>query len=251
MIRRRLTAAAIALPLLVTAACSSSGNHASTPRTSSASSASGTALAAQLHTALAGLTSAKIDVDAGTLLASMTGRLKLDKGTATASTITIATGKDATTLVTVGGKTYGRLPAGQNTSGKPYVLVSPASTNEFVRGLASTVAILTAASNLGGLADLATSATGLTDKGTSGGVHHVAFTVEGDKTSSVPLRQLLGEYSTKAVPVDLYLDSTNRPTKVAFAVNLAGSSLTITISLSDFDAPVTITAPPLNQVAGA
>ncbi|MCW2495673.1 hypothetical protein [Jatrophihabitans sp.] len=255
MIRRRLTAAAVVLPLLVTTACSSSGKPSGTSSSSrpsgSSSGVSGAALAAQLHTALNGLTSAKIGVDAGGLLASMTGQLQLVKGTATGSRIVIGTGKDTTTLITVDGKSYAKLPSGENTSGKPYVLVSANSSNEFVRAFSSTVEILDAASSLGGLADLVSSASGITDKGTSAGLHHITFSVTGDKTSSSPLKKVLGEFSTKPVPVDLYLDSKNRPTKVAFALSVAGSAITITVNLSDFNVPVMITAPAPNQVAGA
>ena len=254
MPRHRVTAAALIVPLVLSAGCTSGSKHAASTRssTSTAASAGALALETSLHTALTKLTSAAITIDAGGLIATTTGHIALTDGAATASDITIGTGSDATRVITVGSTAYAKLPAGQDTSGKPYVKVSAASTNEFVRGLAGNLEILQATYSLGDLADLLTTATGFTDKGSAplGGVttHLYSFSVTGDANGS-DLQKQLAEIASTPVPVELYVNAQNLPVQVVLDVKLGGASLPITATLGSFDAPFTVAAPPANEVA--
>src|SRR4051794_39106305 len=251
MIRHRVTVASVSLVLVLTAACSSSGKkHPSTSKTagSSGNSAAAHSLSDSLHTALGTVTSAAITIDAGGLIATTTGHIKLDAGHATASDFTIGSGADATHVIVVGSDAYANLPAGQNTSGKPYIKVSANSGNEFVRGLAETLQILQASASLGDLADLVATASGFTDKGTAAGdTHEYTFSISGDANGSV-LQQQVAELGSAPVGVDLFVGAQKLPVKVILQVKIAGSTLPVTATLSSFNAPVTITAPPENQV---
>ena len=250
---KRLIAAALLAPLALTSACTSSSKHkTSTTSSSSTTSAGAQQLATKLHASLATLTSTAISIDAGGLIAPTTGHIKLDNGKATAADLTIGAGTDATHVIIVGSKTYAQLPAGQNTSGKPYIAVTATSKNEFVRGLAGTLDILQAAASLGDIADIVGTATSFTDKGstTVGGATATdySFSVTG-KSDGSALQQQLADLGTKPTPVDLNVDSQGRPVKVSLGINFGGSTLTINATLSDFNTPVTITAPAANEVA--
>jgi hypothetical protein len=256
--RHRVTAAAMIVPLVLTAGCTSStkshspATQGSSP--SSASSSAAAALAAKLHAALAGITSTAVVIDAGGLIAPTTGHITLADGKATALDISIGTGSDATRVIIVGTNVYAKPPASQYSGSKPYLKVSATSSNEFARGLASTVEILQAAASLGDLADLVATAGAFTDKGTamvgSTSAEHYAFTVLGNAHGS-PLQQQLADLGTRPVAVDLYVDGQNRPIEVSLGINVGGTPIAITATLSQFNAPVTITAPPANQVASS
>ena len=248
--RHRVTAAAVILPLVLTAGCTSSGHKGSTStgtgNSGSSSTNDGTLLivSRQIKLAVATLSSAAITIDAGGLIATTTGHLKLSAGKGVASDFTIGSGADATRVIVVGTETFAE-PPGQASTGKPYIRVTADSTSEVARGLASTLPILEAAMSLGDLADLLTTATNFVVKTPA---QHYSFDVTGDTKGSA-LQQQLADLSTKPVPVDLYVNAQNLPVKIVLTVNLGGSALPVTATLSDFNAPVTITAPPANQVA--
>jgi len=252
MMRHRVTAAAVSVLLVVTAGCSSSSKKHSTTSNSAgstgASSPAARALSEALHSALSKVTSAAVTIDAGGLIATTTGHIKLAGGHATASAFTIGDGADATRVIVIGDDAIAALPPGQNTSGKPYIKVSPTSKNEFVRGLAETLQILQATASLGDLADLIATASGFTDKGaTAGGLHEYTFSISGDAHGSA-LQQQVAEIGSAPVGVDLFVNPQNLPIKVILQVKIGGSTLPVTATLSSFNATVTITAPPANQV---
>jgi len=251
MIRHRVTAASVSLVLLLTAACTSSGKKHSTTSSTTGSTAGTPAarsLSESLHTALSTLSSAAITIDAGGLIATTTGHIKLADGHSTASEYMIGTGAEGSHVIVVGNDAFAALPAGQNTSGKPYIKVSANSGNEFVRGLAENLQILEATASLGDLADLVSTASAFTDKGAAaGGTHEYTFSISGDAHGSV-LQQQVAELGSDPVGVDLFVNGQKLPVKVVLQVKIAGSTLPVTATLSNFNAPVTITAPPANQV---
>lgn len=256
MTRHRVRAAALLAPLLLVAACTSTAKHtlsiSSAPNGSPESSAA-KSLESSMHAALATVTSTAISIDAGALIATTTGHIALHDGTATASDLTIGTGAEATRVITVGTTAYAHLPAGENTTGKPYVLVSATSSNEFVRGLVADLQILQAASSLGDLADLLATATGFTDAGpaTVAGVpaHHYRFDVSGDAHGS-NLQKQLAALASAPVPVELWTNAQSLPVQVVLSIKVGGATLPVTATLGSFDAPVSITAPPGNEIAG-
>ena len=248
MMRRRLTAAGLVLLLPITAACtSSSGHKAKTSPSASSSSASAATLAltAKIQQALSTVVSTAVTIDAGGLIATTTGHIALSDGKATASDFVIGTGSDATHVITVDGVTYAQLPKGQNTSGKPWLVVSATSSNEFARGLDTSVQVLQAASSLGDLINLLKTAGDIT----TGAPGQYSFDIQGDANGST-LQKQLAELGSAPVPVDLYVNAQNLPVKIVLNIKLGGSTLPITATLGKFNVPVTITRPPSNQIAG-
>ena len=260
MTHHRVTAATLIASLVLAAGCTSSTKPAASSSTSSqatrsstATTSAATALQAELHHALSSVTSTSITINAGGLIANTTGHIALDNGQATASDITIGTGADATRVITIGTTAYAKLPAGQNTSGKPYLTVSQSSPNEFVRGLASDLQLLQATYSLGDLVDLLGSATGFTDGGSTqlagAPAHKYEFSVSGNAQGS-NLQKQLAALATAPVPVQLWTNAQNLPVQVVLTVKIGGASLPVTATLGGFNAPVTITAPPASEISG-
>jgi hypothetical protein len=149
----------------------------------------------------------------------------------------------------VGDTTYAKLPPGRNTTGKPWVVVSNDSTNEFVRALSTQVSLVKAATSLPAIADAVATATSVSDKGTTPQGHSYALQLDPAKISDPNLGGALRDLGENPVPVTLVLDKSARPTQIKIAVKLGTSSFPIVIDVSKFNAPLTITAPPADQVA--
>jgi hypothetical protein len=247
----RLRALLAATALLV-AGCTSSGSGGSTGApTATNRDHSGSiagAVAAQMHKGLSSVTSAHLVIDAGGLGGKSVGDVKYSNGQATASQLTLNAGGTAH-IITVGDTTYAKLPPGRNTTGKPWVIVSNDSSNEFVRALSSQVSLVKAATSLPAIADAVGTATSISDKGTAPQGHSYALQLDPSKISDPNLGGALRDLGEKPVPVTLVLDKSARPTQITIAVKLGTSSFPIVIDVSKFNAPLTITAPPADQVA--
>lgn len=252
---RRSLAVLPALALL-SAACTSSGGGTA-PTTSagtrgSTSSAAASQLADKVHRGVAGLTSAHLAVDAGGLGLDMAGDVTFANGATTASDIVLDQGGTKVEVITVGGTSYAKPPAAQNTSGKPWVKVSDSSSNEFVRALAGTLSLTTAATSIGDLTGLlATAGTSPKDDGAESvdGVssEHYTLTIDPTKVTGA-LGSALSVAHTKPLPVDLWIDAQGRPVQVKIGIPFGGKSLPLLVKISKFNAPVHISAPPASQV---
>lgn len=247
---RTIAAAATALALV---ACSSSGGSSPTSSAASSQSAAAGKLAAKVEHGMAGLSSAHLDVDAGALGGKITGDLTIANGTTTASDLTVTQAGSTVELITAGGTTYGKLPPSHNTSGKPWVQVSSTSSNEFVRALAGTLSLTNAATSLGSVGDLlSTAATSVNDVGATRidgqATEHYSLTIDASKVTGA-LRAALGSTGTKTVPVDLWVDGQGRPVQVKVSIPLGQQSLPLLVKVSNFNAPVKIAAPPADEVS--
>ena len=76
-----------------------------------------------------------------------------------------------------------------------------------------------------------------------------ALQLDPSKISDPNLGGALRDLGENPVPVTLVLDKSARPTQIKIAVKLGTSSFPIVIDVSKFNAPLTITAPPADQVA--
>ena len=247
---RRLLLTALLTCVTGVAGCSSSGGSSpsSSPAASAASNKQAHALADKLRAGTSGLTSAHIKVDAGSIGGTSEGSVTFKDGAATASDITLDQ-SGSTRVVTVGDTSYAKLPGGRNTSGKPWVIVSNNTSNEFVRALVGQVAIIKAAVSVPAIADLVASATSVRDLGDSATGHHYAISLDMNRVNGSELGSQLAGLGTNPLPVDVYLDPKNRPVEIKISARLGTESLPITITVSKFNAPVTITAPPADEVA--
>ena len=246
----RLAALILSLALgtaVATTACSSSGSSKK-PAHSAAPS-----LTAQLKSGLASLTSAHLaaSTDYAGQKVTGTGVLRLKDGEIDAADVTegLPGGLGTIRIVRDAGNTYAKLPPGLAKTSKPWLLITGSSTNPLVAqlsGLIGTVLGIAAPSSLNSFAAAATS---VTDKGsaTIGGVPttHYALTVDPKKLPDT-LQNSVGTASS--LPVDVYLDKSGRPVQISGTFTILGQKVTPTISLSAFNQPVTVTAPPASQV---
>jgi len=262
--RRALPAGLVAAALALAACSHSSPSSSDTSTTSGpaptsahAPAAAARPLAAQLGRGLAGVTSAHLAIDAGALLGTAVGSIKVQRGTVTASDLTVTTGGAKAHVITIAGTSYAHLDGGKQLGPKPWVKVSSTSSNEFVRGLAGNLQLVQSVTSLGEVAQLLGTATSVKQDGTGtvDGVKatHYLLTLDAGtaaKSGNGQLQSLLNELGSGSVPVDLWTDAQHRPVKIAVHLSLAGTKLAVTVDITNYNAPVTITAPPANQVGG-
>lgn len=246
---KRLAAVLTAAALVLTG-CSSSGSAKKTSSSAPApsTSAARTVAPAALKAKLASLTSlTSVHIEATTAVAGQQiagkGVARLADGAILAGDLTQALpgGLGEIRVIRAQGKTYAKLPSGLQKTSKLWLLLTANSTNPVVAQLAAVVSTILAVASPSSLVSFADAATTVRDLG--GG--HYAMSVDAAKLPPA-LSSGLGAKGT--IPIDLVLDAQNRPVKVSGTFSLAGESLTPTIALSDFNQPVTVTAPPPAQV---
>lgn len=255
-----LPAAVLAASVALTACSHSSPSASGGSATSGATSTSPTStpaaqaapLAAALRHGLAGVTSAHLDVRASGLLGTAVGSIEVRRGTVTASDLVLTTGGSKARVITVGSTSYAHLDGGRQLSGKPWVRVSSTSTNEFVRGLAGNLQLVRSVTSLGEVADLFGTATSVTPAGsaTVDGVRTTHDKVILDSAAQGSGGRLQGLFGSGSVPIDLWTDAQHRPVRVVAHLRLGGSTLAVTVDITKYDVPVTITAPPADLVSG-
>lgn len=257
--RSRHLAVVLVLPVVLAAAsCTSdggksdksSGARSSAPGSSSAS-ADISALVAKLKAGVRPLKSAHFTISAKVGGEPLTGAgdQKLDAGRLTAlkAGADVPGGVGNVSIVVVGAKRYVKLPAPFATKQKPWVPITADSTNVIVKQLAGFVDAALSAASLGSLPDITSATTKLTNKGTSAGTTHYALVIDPAKLpGNLSTTAALG---TKPIPAELYVDSSGRPVKVQVALSVLGQSTDTTVTFSDFDAPVSVAAPPAGQIA--
>jgi hypothetical protein len=237
---------------LVCAACSSSGDSAPSSRTA-ASSSDGSALAAQVRAGLAGVTSAHLEIDLGSLGGRSSEDVSLAAGTLQASRLTLHRSGGDVQVVTVGGTSYAKLPASQRAGGKPWAVVSAKSTNPAITKLAGGVDIANATASLDAISGYVSSAASVTRTGSDqvGAAAAARYRLVVDPSrlkGNAQLRQMLQLLGSR-IPVDLWVDTHHRPVRLAVDTTVSGQHIAINIEISRYDAPVTITAPPADRVS--
>lgn len=267
--RARGFALAISAALALGACTSSSGgNHGSSAPASgstppSSAQATGHAiraseLAARITAAVDKLTSAKFTVSFSGVGESLSGygAEKLSHGKLVALQVTQSSAQSASgaQLTVVGDKTYARLPAGLTKSRKPYVLVRSDSKNTLVKQLATRVSPALYTVTLGNVGPLVLAAKSVTDNGsqTVSGAPTTSYSVVVDVAklpNSLSLKKQLTDNQVQTVPLQLNLDSAGRPVVISENFSMAGSQISLRATLSDFDSPLTISAPPASQVS--
>ena len=246
----------------------SAGSTGSAKQTSAAAGAPTTAsatggravapstLAGTLQQGLATATSAHLAVS--TVLAGQplkgAGDVALSRGVIARADLrqALPSGLGSIRVVVVGDNTYAELPSALNThSGKPWVLLTPDSKSIVISQLAATVQPILAVASPASLVAFARSASSARNlgPGTVGGVAttHYRVVVDAAKLpASVPSSITAGGKSS--FPIDMYLDATGRPRQVSGTFSISGQTVTPTIVLSAYDAPVSVSAPPAGQV---
>lgn len=151
------------------------------------------------------------------------------------------------------GKTYLKLPASLNHTAKPWVLVSPASSNPVVRQLGTTLQSVEQSASL----DQFTTFTGAarvirhTQETLDGArVTHYALSVDVAKLpANLPGRQQLTAAGLTTLPIDMWVNGQGRLVKVAENFDVKGQHVATTVNVGRYNAAVTVTPPPADQVA--
>lgn len=212
-------------------------------------------LAAFLRDGTASIESAHLDLEVTAAGATITGSgdQTLDHGRTEAFDLTqTVPGVGDIRVVMVDGQSYVQLPAGINPSDKPWLLVSSDSSNPVVQQLAASLESVTQSSSLEQYTAFTEASTVKVmghEQVDGADATHYALTVDvTELPNGTPGRQDLLTAGLLTLPVDLWVDEHGRPVKVSEELTVRGQQISTLVTVSDFDKPVTITAPPADQV---
>jgi hypothetical protein len=250
---RRLPATlpAVLMAAVLAAGCTSSATKKTSA--SSTSNTSATALASKLTAGLAGVSSVHLAVttDLAGQQVQGSGGVRLANGTLSQGDITeqLPGGLGEVRLVIIGGKTYAKLPPAVVKTDKPWVLVAPDSSNPVVSQLAATITTVLAVASPSSVVAFARAAKSVDNNGvvTINGVETTHYKVSVD-AAKLPSTFPGGGASGAAIPVELYIDAKGRPIQINGKFTVLGQALTPKVVLSDYNKPVSVSAPPANQV---
>jgi hypothetical protein len=258
--------AVLALSCLLAACSSSTSGKGSTGSSGAAGSSAApggkpsdaAGLGGLMQSAIAGITSAHIslDIDAAGQKVSGAGDEKLSAGKLVAMDITeqLPGGAGSLQLIIVDGKTYAKLPPSLNKSGKPYVLVSPDSSNATVRALAGSLDSALSSASIGSVGAFITAAqtVKLIGSATVGSVKATHYSVVVDIAklpADLPGKDALASSGLKTLPLDLYIDGQGRPVRVNEDFKVQGQEVASNVTVTNYNKPVTVTAPPAGEVS--
>lgn len=161
-------------------------------------------------------------------------------------------------MVTVHGTTYVQVPPNQRTSNKPWSVLSPTSSNPFVRALAPRIQQAQSYSGphaalqlLGAAKSFTYNGTGHLGDGTEVGRYHLSVGVE-QLPLSAESRAQLHQFHVDAVPINLAIDPAGHVCELSETVTVHSGATTVTTSIevqmSNFNNPVNVDAPPRSEI---
>ena len=227
------------------------GSSSSAPSTSTSSSSSpALSLAARLGQGITQVKTAHLALDltvAGqTITAS--GDEQLSSGKLVALDLTESvTSAFSLRLIIVNGKTYARLPSSVSHTKKPWVLATANSKNPAIKAFGSILSSTQSSASLSAITALVSAARSVKQTGSSN-------TYKVDVNPAKLPKSYVGRSALKAsgltsIPLTITLDSAGRPVLVTENLTVAGQKLTTKITLTAYNKPVHITAPPASQVS--
>ncbi len=197
----------------------------------------------------------QLHLSSGGIEVRATGSERLDNGKAAAFDLTEhISGTGVLRIVEIGNALYVKLPAGLDPTNKPWVRIDPNTTDPNLAALARALSAVQDSAALHQYTVLAQAAAGISDLGkdTVDGVatEHYSFDVLVDRLpSDIPGASALRAAGVHRIPVQMWLDGKGRMVRTLESTDVGGLQSSTTITLSRFDEPVTITAPPPGQVA--
>ena len=244
-----------------TASASAVGAKTAAPGASSAAPISGAALASKMQAGAASLRSAHVILTTTAPGQSVTaqGSERLASGRLTALDLTEHLGSGTSRLSLgmrlAGNSIYIKLPPQAGLPpGKPWVNLSAAGTDPTLSQLASSVQSSIANASVDGYTAFAHAATNVKDLGpaTVNGVPTTkySFVVNVSKLPSTQLAtKVLTQAGVSQVPVDLWLDGQGRTVQVTESSTVGDKPTSTKVMYDKFNEPVSITAPPADQIA--
>jgi hypothetical protein len=178
-------------------------------------------------------------------------------GTATAMTMD-ETLPDIGTLsmVIVHGALYVKLPKPLNPTDKPWVHVLPNTTNPMLKPMAAALEDVQKTASVSRFETFARAADDVRFHGSEdvggGPADHYSLAVVVDRLpASFPNIDALRRSGIDRLPIDLWTDGKGRVVRLTEQLTVLGQQTSTEMTLGNFDAPVTVTAPPKDQVATA
>ncbi len=216
-------------------------------------------LAARLQAGAKGITSAHITLTTalgGKSLVSAQGDETLAAGKLVNMDLSEQVSGMTIGLRLVGSSVYAKLPAGAGGSAaKPWVRADATSSNPVLKGLASGLASARDSGSLSSYGAFAQVASSIKDAGpaTVAGIatEHYRLMLDSSKLSAInPSAGGLAKAGIGAsIPVDLWIDTGGRPVQFVMTLTAQGQTVVSKVLVTKFNAPVTITAPPADQLA--
>jgi hypothetical protein len=246
-----LTACTAAITLL--AACSSSSSKKTAPPSAPITAAG---LAEQMRAAAARLTSAHVGLDISAAGQHVTAQANetLSGGKPTALDMTEQIGTVAIGFRIIGTAIYVKLPFASGVPAeKPWVRASATSTDPTLRQIASSLISAEQSASLDGYRSFAQAATSVKDLGSSringASATKYSLLVDVSKLPASATSQALKKAGLTTLPVDLWLDDQSRPVQFVENLTVQGKASSTKVTISKFNAPVTVVAPPANQIS--
>jgi hypothetical protein len=264
---RRLLAAAAIPAAIALAACSSTTNGTGStggPGGSTGSCGNGATqtdaagLSAVLQCGSKAVKTAHIDLDLNAAGEEIKGAgdEELDGGVLTGMDITesLPEGEGSLRLLIVDNKTYAMLPSSLHVSDKPWVVIRSDSTNSTIQQLSQSISQTQSSASIGATTAFVTAARSVTNKGAENidGVDTTHYAIDVDPTklpADNPGKAAASQAGITSIPVDLYIDSQDRPVKVSENFSVQGQSVSVDIDVSKYDQSVNIVAPNPDDVA--
>jgi hypothetical protein len=156
-------------------------------------------------------------------------------------------------LVIADGKTYLNLPTSLSHAAKPWVLVTPDSTNIVVRQLATALDTVQQSASLDQFTTFSKAATVRAHKQEDldgSPTTHYTLDVDVQKLpDTLPGKHQLITAGLASLPIEMWLDAQGRPVKLTEQVTVKGQQVSTDLTIGKYDQPVTVTPPPADQVA--
>jgi hypothetical protein len=259
---RKLLAVVTLPAAFAVAACASTTNGTGSTAAPGGSGASGApddarGLSALMQSAAKTVKTAHIalKIDAAGQGITGSGDEELDEGVLTGLDITesLPAGAGSLRLIVADAKTYAMLPASINPSDKPWVLIRSDSTNSTIHSLSQSIAQTQASASITSTTAFVDAAKSFTKRGTEDvdGVQATHYSIVVD-TSKLPDdnsgKDTLIQAGVTSLPVELYIDSQGRPVKMTENFSAEGQTISTEVTVSKYDQPVSIQAPPADQV---
>jgi hypothetical protein len=263
---RRLVAATLLCPAIAVVGCSSGGGgHPSGNSATSTTSASpalppatdAAGLANLLQRGISSVSSMHLVLNVTTSSQTVNGEgdAKLAGGTLTALDLTEQLGSgDKRRLRIVDQASYAELGGTANPAGKPWLLITRDSTNPTARNLAASLEAVRRSASLDHFSAFASAARSVTLAGKESvngtPVDHYSIQVDVAKLpEGTPGRAPLLAAGITTLPIELYVDDQGRPVKATQDLTVQDQHTSTVIAFSKFNEPVSITAPPPDQLS--